>query len=80
MDGSLLKKTVTAIRNQLETAREQEVEVIDLEAPNTNFIDNQARPKTPSLGIATDDAVLASVARPTLATAKPPPQEHLLSR
>ena len=37
LDGSPLKKAVPVIRNQPETAREQEVEVIDLDAATNNF-------------------------------------------
>ena len=67
MDGSLLKKTVSAIINQLETARDQEVEVIDVDASRTNFVDSPATPEIPSLRRAADEAVAAPVARPTVA-------------
>ena len=39
MDGSVSKKAISAPRNQLESTREQEVEVIDVDAPSTNFDD-----------------------------------------
>ena len=39
MVASLLKKAVSGIRNQLESAKEQEVEVIDVDAPSIGFVD-----------------------------------------
>ena len=75
-DGSLLKTTITAIRNQLETARDQEVDVIDVDAPITNIVDNSATPKSPSLGTATDEVVAALLLQVT----HQPSQEYLLRR
>ena len=73
MDGTVLKKAVSTIRNQLETAREQEVKVIGADSPNTNFVVNTATSKVASLQAAANVVVAASVARPTLAGNSPKP-------
>ena len=73
MDGRVLKKAVFTIRNLLKTAREQEVEVIDVDAQSTNFVDSTATPKVPSLRRAADEAVAAPVARSSLASDSPTP-------
>ena len=75
MDDRVLKKAFSTIRNQLEIAWDQEVEVIDVDAPSsTNFVDNTATPKNPSLWRAADETVLAApVARHTLASDSPTP-------
>ena len=73
-DDSVLKKAVSAIRNKLESAREQEVEVIDVDALSNNFNDVTATPKVPSLQRAVDEDVAASVlTMPTLASKSPTP-------
>ena len=72
MDGSVLKKALSAIKDQLESARGQEVEEIDVDIPRTNFDDiTGAIPKVLSLQRAIDEAVAASLARPTLASNSP---------
>ena len=76
MDGSLLKKALSVIRNEPETAREQEgegIEVVLLNAKINNFFDITATPKVPSLGRAMDEAIAASVARSTLVSESPAP-------
>ena len=73
MDGSILKKAISVIKNQLETVREQEVEVIDLDATTNNFEDISSSPKLPSLQRAVDEAIAAPVARLTLASESPTP-------
>ena len=73
MDGSLVKKAVSAIRIQLDTARDLEVEEIDVDAQSTNFVDSTATPKVPSLRRAADEAVAAPVARSSLASDSPTP-------
>ena len=45
LDGRIVKKVVSVMRNQLETTREQEVEVIDVDAPSTKFDDVTETPK-----------------------------------
>ena len=49
------------------------MEVIDLDAPTTNSGDGTVTPKVPSLQRAVDEAIAASVARPTFASQSPTP-------
>ena len=72
-DSAVKNKAVSAIRNQLESALEQAVEVIDLDATTNNFDDVTASPKVPSLWRAMDEAIAVPIARPTLASESPTP-------
>ena len=59
---------------QLETAMEQEVQVIDVDAaPSINFHDVTVTPKVLSLQRAVDEALTAPIARPALTSASPTP-------
>ena len=76
--SNILKKAISVLRTSWKPAREQEVEVIHVDAPSTNFHGMTAKPRVPSLWRAVDEAITAPIARPTFVRSHQHPQEYLL--
>ena len=74
MEDSILKKFISIIRNQLESAKDRELKVIDVDATTSNFDEDTENPKIPALGEAVEEAVANPVQRPN------PVSVHLLRR